>query len=80
MKTIETFSGSEAMKEIEPQREGFSLSVALGSLKKWVCGRREKHGKPFGLTNNSAVENLRQLEKNWDCQKQTFVFPLDLSC
>ena len=38
MKTIETFSGSEAMKEIEPQREGFSLSVALGSLKKWVCG------------------------------------------
>ena len=58
MKTIETFSGSEAMKEIEPQREGFSLSVALGSLKKWVCGRREKHGKPFGLTNNSAVEKL----------------------
>ena len=21
-------------------------------------GRREKHGKPFGLTNNSAVEKL----------------------
>ena len=44
------------VKESKPQREGFSLSVALGSLKKWVCGRREKHGKPFGLTNNSAVE------------------------
>lgn len=25
MKTIETFSGSEAMKEIEPQREGVFL-------------------------------------------------------
>lgn len=46
------------VKETEPQREGFSLSVALGSLKKWVCGRREKHSKPFGLTNNSAVEKL----------------------
>ena len=52
MKTIETLSGSEAMKEIESQREGFSLSVALGSLKKWVCGRRENHSKPFGLTSN----------------------------
>ena len=46
------------VKETEPQREGFSLSVALDSLKKWVRGRREKHGKPFGLTNNSAVEKL----------------------
>ena len=46
------------VKEIEPQREGFSLSVALGSLKKWMCGKREKHSKPFGLTNNSAVEKL----------------------
>ncbi len=46
------------VKETEPQREGFSLSVALDSLKKWVCGRREKHSKPFGLTNNSAVEKL----------------------
>ena len=33
MKTIETFSGSEAMKEIEPQREGFSLSVGLVLLR-----------------------------------------------
>ena len=46
------------VKESKPQREGFSLSVALGSLKKWVCGGREKHSKPFGLTNNSAVEKL----------------------
>lgn len=27
------------VKETEPQREGFSLSVALDSLKKWVRGR-----------------------------------------
>ena len=46
------------VKETEPQRGGFSLSVALDSLKKWVRGRREKHSKPFGLTNNSAVEKL----------------------
>ena len=46
------------VKETEPQREGFSLSIALGSLKKWMCGKREKHSKPFGLTNNSAVEKL----------------------
>lgn len=46
------------VKESKPQREGFSLSVALGSLKKWMCGKREKHNKPFGLTNNSAVEKL----------------------
>ena len=46
------------VKESKPQREGFSLSVALGSLKKWVRDRREKHSKPFGLTNNSAVEKL----------------------
>ena len=46
------------VKESKPQREGFSLSVALGSLKKWMCGRREKRSKSFGLTNNSAVEKL----------------------
>jgi len=46
------------VKETEPQREGFSLQVALDPLKKWVRGRREKHSKPFGLTNNSAVEKL----------------------
>ena len=46
------------VKETEPQRGGFSLSVALDSLKKWVRGRRENHIKPFGLTNNSAVEKL----------------------
>lgn len=44
------------VKESELQRGSFSLSVALGSLKKWVRGKREKHNKPFGLTNNSAVE------------------------
>ena len=44
----------DTTKESELQREGFSLSVALGSLKKWACGRREKRSKPFGLTNNSA--------------------------
>ena len=46
------------VKESELQRGSFSLSVALDSLKKWVCGRREKRSKPFGLTNNSAVEKL----------------------
>ena len=46
------------VKESELQRGSFSLSVALDSLKKWACGRREKHSKPFGLTNNSAVEKL----------------------
>ena len=42
------------VKETEPQR-GFSLCRLRDSLKKWVRGRREKHSKPFGLTNNSAV-------------------------
>lgn len=46
------------VKGLESQREGFSLLVALDSLKKRVRGRREKHSKPFGLTNNSAVEKL----------------------
>lgn len=46
------------VKESKPQREGFSLSVALDSLKKRVRGRRENHSKPFGLTSNSAVEKL----------------------
>ena len=46
------------VKESKLQREGFSLSVAIGALKKWVRGRREKHSKSFGLTNNSAVEKL----------------------
>lgn len=33
MKTIETLSGSEAMKEIEPQREGFLCRLRLVLLR-----------------------------------------------
>ena len=54
--SVEIREADVNVKETEPQRGSFSLSVALDSLKKWVCGRREKHSKPFGLTNNSAVE------------------------
>lgn len=56
--SVEIREADVNVKETESQRGSFSLSVALDSLKKWVCGRREKHSKPFGLTNNSAVEKL----------------------
>ena len=56
--SVEIREADVNVKETEPQRGSFSLSVALDSLKKWVRGRREKHSKPFGLTNNSAVEKL----------------------
>ena len=35
------------VKETEPQREGFLCRLRLDSLKKWVRGRREKHGQTF---------------------------------
>lgn len=47
------------VKETEPQREGFSLSVAIGALKKWICGGREKFSSSSGLINNSAVEKIK---------------------